>query len=118
MNRHKDLQDFVASARRGDTHTTIREDMERVETYTVTTGKPLCENRRAVILTTTIAVAGMYETKQTEGNVTLDSVSIPGEVLDGVTGGGPSIIQGIQPLTAPFAVDDLLATHQRCLPTL
>lgn len=118
LNRHADLQDFVANAHRGDTFTTIREDMERVETYTATTDMNLRENRRTVILTTTATVAGMYETRQTMGNVTLDTDSIPGEVLDGVTGGGPSILQGIQSLSASFAVSGLLAAHQGHLPVL
>lgn len=118
MNSHKNLQDFVANARRGDTHTTVREDMKRVETYTAADDEAIRENRRAVILTTTITVANMYETKQTTGDVILDAASIPGEVLDGVTGTTPSLVKDIQSLTAPFAVDDLMAEHQRHLPAL
>lgn len=118
MNRYKSLQDFVANARRGDTHTTVREDMKRVETYTAASDEAIRENRRAVILTTTITVANMHETKQTTGDIILDTTSIPGEVLDGVVGDVPRLLQGIRRMTTPFTVDTLMEEHQQHLPTL
>lgn len=116
MNRHTSLQDFAAHARHGDTHTTVREDMGRAETYTATSDSPGRDNRRKVTLTTTITTAGMYETRTSSGTLTLDSDSIPGETLDAVTGGGPSILASIRPLKGQFAVEDLLEAHTATIP--
>lgn len=120
MNRYKNLQDFVANARHGDTHTTVREHIKRVETYTATTDDAIRDTRRAVLLTVTAVVAGadMYETRQTTGDLVLDTTSIPGEVLDGVVGDVPRLLQGIRRMTAPFTVDTLMEEHQQHLPAL
>lgn len=116
MNRHTSLQDFVTHARHGDTHTTVREDMGRAETYTATSDSPVRDNRRKVTLTTTVMVANMYETKETTGTLVLDTASIPGEVLDGVIGGSPSILARATALTRPFRIEDLLVAHLPELP--
>ena len=58
VNRFDSLQDFATNARHGDTHTTIREHIKRVETYTATTDDAIGDTRRAVILTVTVEFGG------------------------------------------------------------
>lgn len=116
MNHFTDLHHFAIMARPGDTYTTVRPDMMRAETYTAT-GSPGTDGRlRAVILTRTITVGGMLETKETAGLLVLDSTSIPGETLDALLGKSLPMIVKITPLAAPITPDRLTEEHHKALP--